>query len=66
MHVASASSTIVSGAVIAMAFLTCARSLFPLAAGWRPVHPWQPASRSMPHPFAYDKTNEAHHVAQPR
>jgi hypothetical protein len=69
MHVTSASSTIVSGVIIAMTFLTCVRSLFPLArlsTGWRAVHLWQPASRSTPHPFAYDETNEAYHVAQPR
>jgi hypothetical protein len=69
MHVTSASSTIVSGVIIAVTFLTCTRSLFPLASlsiGRRAVHLWQPASRSTPHPFAYDETNEAHHVAQPR
>jgi hypothetical protein len=66
MHIAWAASTIVSGVIIAMTFLTYARSLFPLATGWRAVHPWQPASRSTPHPFAYDETNEAHHVAQSR
>jgi hypothetical protein len=69
MHVTSASFTIASGVTIAVTFLTCARSLFPLASlstGWRAVHRWQPASRSTPHPFAYDETNEAHHVAQSR
>ena len=66
MHVAWASSTIVPGVIIGMTFLTHARSLFPLATGWRAVHLWQPASRPTPHPFAYDETNEAHHVAQPR
>jgi hypothetical protein len=65
MHVAWASFTIVTGVIIAMTFFVRARSLLPLAPGWRAVHMWQPASRSRPHPFAFDKTNEAHHVAQP-
>ena len=65
MHVAWAQAMIVSGVIIAMTFFVRARSLLPLATGGRSVHLWQPASRPSPHPFAYDKTNEAHHVAQP-
>lgn len=62
MHVAWASSTFVFAVI--MTLFVRARSLLPLATGWQAVHPWQPASRSKPHPFAYDTTNEAHHVAQ--
>jgi hypothetical protein len=65
MHVAWAQAMIVTSVIIAMTFFVRARSLLSLAAGWRTVHLWQPASRSTPHPFAHDKTNEAHHVAQP-
>jgi len=65
MHVAWASFMVATGVIIAMTFLIRARSSLPLATGWRAVHRWQPASRSTPHPFAYDQTNEAHHVAQP-
>jgi hypothetical protein len=64
MHVAWASSTFVF--VIIVTLFVRARSLLPLAIGWRAVHPWQSANRSMPLPFAYDTTNKAHHVAQSR
>jgi hypothetical protein len=64
MHVARASFTFVF--VVAVTLFVRARSLLPLAIGWRAVHPWQSANRSMPHLFAYDTTNEAHHVAQSR
>jgi hypothetical protein len=50
--------------VVTMTLFVRARSLLPLATGWRTVHPWQSANRSMPHPFAYDTTNKAYHVAQ--
>ncbi|CAB3798955.1 hypothetical protein LMG28614_04882 [Paraburkholderia ultramafica] len=64
MHVAWASSTFVF--VVTMTLFVRARSLLPLATGWRTVHTWQSANRSMPPPFAYDTTNKAHHVAQSR
>ncbi|PRZ55458.1 hypothetical protein BX589_10343 [Paraburkholderia fungorum] len=64
MHVTWAASTFVF-AVNTTGFVR-ARSLLPLATGWRAVHSWQRASRSRPHPFAYDTTNEAQHVAQSR
>ncbi|CAE6689447.1 hypothetical protein R69888_00153 [Paraburkholderia haematera] len=64
MHVAWASSTFVFA--VTMTLFVRARSLLPLATGWGAVHPWQPASHSRPHPFAYDTTNEALHVAQSR
>jgi hypothetical protein len=58
MHVAWAANLIVAGVIIAMTFFFRARSLLPLApvliAGSRTVHTWHPASRSTPHPFAYD------------
>jgi hypothetical protein len=66
MHVASASLNPFTGVMIAMMCLVRARSLLPLAPGWRAVHLWQPVRRSTPHPLASNETNEAHHVAQPR
>jgi hypothetical protein len=58
MHVARAPLPIVAGVIIAMTFFVRARSLYPLllplASGSRTVHPWHPASRPTPHPFAYD------------
>ncbi|SDG76190.1 hypothetical protein SAMN05216466_10575 [Paraburkholderia phenazinium] len=65
MHASRASLKVATGVIIAMAHFVRARSLLPLAPGWRAVHLWQPASRSTPHPNAHDETNEAHHVAQP-
>jgi hypothetical protein len=65
MHVTCAFFMVVTGVIIAMTSFVRARSLVPLATGSRAVHLWQPASRSTPPPFAYDETNEAHHVAQP-
>jgi len=65
MHVAWAQAMIVTCVIVAMTFFVRARSLLPLATGWRIVHLWQPASRSTPHPFAHDTTNEVHHDAQP-
>jgi hypothetical protein len=64
MHAACALFTF--GFVVDMTLFVRARSLVPLANGWRAAHPWQSANRSMPHPFACDTTNEAHHVAQSR
>ncbi|ACD14999.1 hypothetical protein Bphyt_0574 [Paraburkholderia phytofirmans PsJN] len=64
MHVAWALTTSVFA--VTMTPFVRARSLLPLATGWRTVHPWQSANRSRPHPFANDTTNEAHHVAKPR
>jgi hypothetical protein len=64
MHIAWASSTFVF--VVAMTPFVRARSLLPLPIGWRAVHSWQSVNRSMPHHFAYDTTNKAHHVAQSR
>ncbi|TCK96892.1 hypothetical protein B0G74_3588 [Paraburkholderia sp. BL9I2N2] len=64
MHAAWALSTSVFA--VTMTLFVRARSLLPLAPGWRPVHPWQSANRSTPHPFACDTTNEAHHVAKSR
>ncbi|WP_460905409.1 hypothetical protein [Paraburkholderia jirisanensis] len=58
MHVAWAANLIVTGVIIAMTFFFRARSLLPLApvriTGTRHVHAWHHASRSTPHPFAYD------------
>jgi hypothetical protein len=66
MHVAWVPILIVAGVIIAITFFVRARSLLPLApSGSRTMHLWQPASRSTPHSFAYDQTNEAFHVAQP-
>jgi hypothetical protein len=65
MRASWASLKVVTGVIIAMTCFVRARSLLPLAPGSRAVHLWQPASRSTPHPFANDETNEAHHVAQP-
>ena len=42
MHVVWASSTSVF--VVAMTVFVRARSLLPLATGWRTVHPWQSAT----------------------
>jgi hypothetical protein len=64
MHVAWTSSAFVF--VVTTTLFVRARSLLPLATGWRAMHPWQSANRSTPHPFAYDTTNEAQHVAQSR
>jgi hypothetical protein len=65
MHASRASLKVATGVIIVMTCVVRARSLLPLAPGWRPMHLWQAASRSTPHPFAYDETNEAHHAAQP-
>ncbi len=65
MHVAWVSMLIVAGVIIAMTFFVRPRSLLPLAAGSRTVHPWHRAIRSTPPPFAYDSSNEAYHVAPP-
>jgi hypothetical protein len=58
MHVAWAANLIVAGVTIAMTFFFRARSLLPLAqvsvTGTRHVHPGFRASRSTPHPIAYD------------
>ena len=54
MHVAWAQAMIVTCVIVAMTFFVRARSLLPLATGWRTVHLWQPASRSTPHPPAHD------------
>lgn len=64
MLVTCAFFMVVTGVIIAMTCFVRARSLLPLTIGWRAMHLWQPARRSTPHPFAYDETNEAHHVAQ--
>jgi hypothetical protein len=55
MHVTWAPNKIVPGVIIAMTFFVRPRSLLPLAPSSRSVHLWQPASRSTPHPFAYDQ-----------